>query len=529
MVRVNSNPERRLLPERSGRFRWIAGLLLLFGICLPLLWIEGALWMGSSKQAAGSALSFFAGLAFLWRALGRGNGREERSPPAYLSVLLILSLAGLVLSSITDLRIGVGLATLLAVTLCLRALHGPGSLPRFYLPLAFFLLSLPVPGGVLSAATKILLDGAAWASEVVLGLTLSSVERTGYTFIFANGEAVSIVEDCSGLGGILLLPPLALLFASWPRPLSPVRFGVLFLLSIPAALFANLLRILVTSWLIAGGMKIGADSWFHEGVGIAGLALSIGALFWIGPRGRGGGDREVPDLPGRTGGRDEVGGEVRFPAPAASGWPKSVLAILLVGNLLLHGDRLLFARPATGFDLAGFEASVRKIWPREDWVVGRFPESPLLPRSYLFLYRENRDEPYVSIYAGYYPMDGLLEERPHPPEICYQVQGWKVLEERRPLVLGGGESPTRIQKLTLAYESTDRDVLFWAQGPEGIEAEEGSLEAWFDLLRRHYERGRTDRVWIRIEAAPGLVQTPLTEEWRSRIERLIRAASAAFR
>jgi len=159
--------------------------------------------------------------------------------------------------------------------------------------LLFLLFMVPVPGVVLiSWSFHLKLLAASMATQVATWVGLPATQA-GSTILFP-GLSVLIDDTCSGLRSLLTLVALATFWsAMMPRGIGWLRRGLLVSASVPIALFANVVRILLLiliAWFLGPQM---AEGWLHYGSGFAvfGVALvllaGISRLLGIRPEGRG--------------------------------------------------------------------------------------------------------------------------------------------------------------------------------------------------------------------------------------------------
>lgn len=182
-------------------------------------------------------------------------------------------------------------------------------------PLGFLLLALPLPRLVIDQATgglKRLVTGLA-----VHGLALFDVPAVAQgTSLLVQGGTIEVDDACSGLKGALAFLGLGALLAR--EQVGPLRAAVVFAASLPAAMVANLTRVLALSALAISRGEPVQDGFAHAALGLVayalGLALLLAAATLVG------GDPP----PSTSAPRERV--HVRI--------PRSGLALLAIGALL---------------------------------------------------------------------------------------------------------------------------------------------------------------------------------------------------
>ena len=186
------------------------------------------------------------------------------------------------------------------------------------------------------------------------------------------------------------------------------------------------------------------------------------------------------------------------------------LGVLLCANVLVW--RVRAGAPEAGFDSDSFVAACGEAFSPFELERVRFEDEGLLPEGYIYL-EGVEEQPWMSVYAGYFGGGGLLREEPHDPAVCYVALGWEIV--RLP-------EETRVGDRTVRRIVVERDgervaAYYWAERPHA-----GGV--WDQLVS-----GRTDLVWVRIELEGDVPSTPESAKALTRrIQRIARAASAAL-
>ena len=223
---------------------------------------------------------------------------------------------------------------------------------------------------------------------------------------------------------------------------------------------------------------------------------------------------------------------------------KGVLFILLSGNLLVWGNRCA-PRAERSFDFPTFRERALETFPDSGLVGVEFEPSPLLPEKYAYLEGAGED-PWFSVYLGYYPAPDLTGEQPHDPRVCYRVADFTILQEDS-LQLTPPEPgvPVFLNRLLVEHRwgpitggtvpVSRRIVYFWRHpGGELPTQSPGSFSALWRLPGRLFSR-RSDLAWVRVESLLGpdrdteVLPADLTPEERDRIYRIMQAAAACMR
>jgi exosortase/archaeosortase family protein len=135
-------------------------------------------------------------------------------------------------------------------------------------------LATPLPSFVMDRFTYFLLDALVVILPAILAVLQIPVAVNAVN-LAGNGWTVQVVEDCSGLGGILLFVPLSLLLLySHPR-VPPMGYALVLAAGLPIAFTGTVLRILVDCVLGHMGSALFSSELFHQFVGLATLLLGI--------------------------------------------------------------------------------------------------------------------------------------------------------------------------------------------------------------------------------------------------------------
>lgn len=262
----------------------ITALVLLTALYVPVISTLASQWLEDSNYRHGLLIPFVAAL-LLWKR------REELHEAtggggSVWGLLLVLAAAGLLIAGtaaaeLFAARISLPLI-LLGAVLYIRGwnftkIAGP--------PLLFLLLMVPLPYIIYFKITFPMQILSAKLSAGVLTVLRVSVIRKG-NILLLPGYTLEVIAACSGLRSLMTMFTLGVVFAFF-SDMSKGRKLILVLLSIPAAIAANTVRLVVTA---LGAHLVGpsfADGPLHEASGIivfaAGflmLLLCAGILRW---------------------------------------------------------------------------------------------------------------------------------------------------------------------------------------------------------------------------------------------------------
>jgi exosortase len=149
-------------------------------------------------------------------------------------------------------------------------------------PLLFLAFMLPIPLALTEHLHLELRKIAAVGTAALLPVTGLPVFRDGFLLHLPNADLL-VADACSGFSTLYASIAVACLVAytaqGWGR-----RAAVL-LLAAPIALAANLVRVVLLSWLVyTQGIGV-LDTWQHSATGMLTFALALPLIFWIGESG----------------------------------------------------------------------------------------------------------------------------------------------------------------------------------------------------------------------------------------------------
>jgi exosortase len=243
--------------------QWLADPNYRHGIIIPLL--SGYLLWSRREELA--------------RAEREGGGALGFAIVAAAAALLIIGTAA---SEFFTVRFSLPLM-LIGYALVLK---GSAFTKKALFPLLFLFMMIPLPYIIYYKISFPMQIMSARISAATLDLLQIPVIRRGNILILPNYE-LEVVAACSGLRSLMTMFTLALVFAAFSG-FGVARRIILVACAVPAAIFANTLRLVVTA---AGAYSVSAafaEGTLHQIAGLivffAGfllLALCLGLLRWI--------------------------------------------------------------------------------------------------------------------------------------------------------------------------------------------------------------------------------------------------------
>ena len=259
--------------------------------CLALLVPYGELlvatWSGDSKSAAPSMLSLGGACFLVWRnraALVDGPAPIGRAVVPGL-VTLALAALGYAMAVVLDVRLGAGLGVVLLLASMCWLHAGSTALARMVTPLVLIGLAAPLPGFVEAELTRLLVGATVWVTPSLLAPLVGPIEVEGAVLsMVESGGSVAVVDDCSGLGGILLFAPLSVLVFALRGPgggggarwMAGAGF---FAVAAALAFGASLARVWVSALLVHYESTWAHSDAVHEALGLVMLCGALAVLF----------------------------------------------------------------------------------------------------------------------------------------------------------------------------------------------------------------------------------------------------------
>jgi len=256
----------------------VAALLVL--VFTPAVIALARVWLAVDYASHGFLVPFVA----LWIAQRDGARLPPPDAPrtpgglAVIGAALALYAAGLALGG-TGLQ---GLSLVGAIAGGALYLLGRERIRSVAFPIAFLLFMVPLPSGWV---TPVILELQLLVSATAVDLlhaTGATIAREGNVILLAGGDSLFVDEACSGITSIVTLTPLGIVLAYFTQR-GLARRAALALAVVPAAMLANLLRVVIT---VSAAERIGVaratGNVLHEIAGLLTFALACLALIAFG-------------------------------------------------------------------------------------------------------------------------------------------------------------------------------------------------------------------------------------------------------
>lgn len=254
----------------------IALTLIVITFAVPtMVFVAKSSW--STEQGAHGPIVLFTGLWLFLRHIGDALGCAERPPTwkvACLTALVLPAYAVARIGSIVELE---GYLMYAGLLVLMYSMVGFGVMRRMWFPLFYLTFVFPPPDTVVAIVTQ----------PMKIYVSLAAVRMLGWAGYPIGGEGVHIyigqyqllvAAACSGLNSLISLTALSLLYI-YIRHQAEVRYALLLaLLTVPVAVLANLVRVLLLILLTYHLGEAAGQGFLHE---FAGLTMFVAALVLI--------------------------------------------------------------------------------------------------------------------------------------------------------------------------------------------------------------------------------------------------------
>lgn len=255
---------------------FIISLLIIITYYKTFIWMEDRWGKPGSYYSHGYLIPFIT--AFLiWRIRGCFKGVEYSS-----SILGIVLLGTGIFVQIASTFMRISFASAFSFILVSLGvvfyLFGKKVGKKFLFPILFLIHMIPLPlSAIADLSLKLKLFAAKCAMSIVYVIGIPAVQD-GSKLIFTDCSLV-VGDVCSGLKSLIALIAFGTLYAHMSG-VSNYAKPILFLASVPAAIIANIMRILVLC-LVANkwGSEV-ATGWVHDVTGL--LIFGIAFIFMFG-------------------------------------------------------------------------------------------------------------------------------------------------------------------------------------------------------------------------------------------------------
>ncbi|MBI3802952.1 MAG: VPLPA-CTERM-specific exosortase XrtD [Nitrospirae bacterium] len=496
----------RSKPLFSNRFFWLG--MVIPAVLLGIIYSKGIAymvykWSADENYGHGFFVPLIS-LALLWQR--RQRLREMSPQGSWWGIpVLLVGVAFYLVGELTTLYVLVHLSLwIVLIGLTLAALGREGTRAIAF-PIFYLLAMIPLPDFINQG-----LSGRLQLVSSALGV--GCLQWVGVT-AFREGNVIDlgpiqlqVVEACSGLRYLFPLATFALLCAYlfkdrfWKR-------AVLFLSSLPIAVFLNGFRIGMTGVLVELYGKRTAEGFFHSFSGwllfMVCLSLLFGEMWLLSRIGVGGKPRpfrewfgKSADSPGKGSTRSE-GPPRRFAIPALSA-PTYLFSLALLVPVLLLSFQLEAREEIVPPRLFFSDFPMRVAgWKGKPLVMDQAYREALRFDDYLLANYQQPGDPPVNLYAAYYRSQKKGQSA-HSPRTCIPGGGWEITSLKEMQIDGpaAGKEALQVNRVLIQKGQERQVVFYWFQQRGRMLTNEYLVK--FYLLWDALMKNRTDGALVRL-------------------------------
>ncbi|MFH0725711.1 MAG: VPLPA-CTERM-specific exosortase XrtD [Pseudomonadota bacterium] len=473
---------------------WWAGFSVLVLLIFYAHWhIITALyqqWMGNEDFSHGLLIMPIS-LYFIWKKRAALSCAEIETDWRAL-LLIVVAIATHVIGELGADVFTNRLSVLLLLIGCVWLSFGFAVIKILKFPLAFLFLMLPLPGFLYRNITFPLQLLSSRLSVDILNIFGVLAYREG-NVIDMGFTQFEVAQACNGIRFIMPLLTVGILFAFFRRRAWWERL-LLVCVTIPLAIFANVLRIAGTGFLSTfWGQKV-AEGFFHSFSGWAVFMCCFGLFLLV--------DQSLSRL---SGSKREASETLNSHPIQKKGMVLKIIPITIAFSLILSAnlivDNLGSVNPVPlkkalanfPISLNGWQGSTDrmdpKIWDRvgaQDYIIINYQLDGYTP---------------VAFYTAYYEYQRKLGDFVHSPKLCLPGDGWYIHQSRvRELnddqTTGKRGETLRFNELVVEKNDIRQLVYYWYQGRGRNFTSEYSAK--FFLAFDGVFRRRTDGALVRL-------------------------------
>ncbi len=249
--------------ETQGVLKWLpfALLGLMFLPALSDLVID---WWEDSNYSHGFLIPIVSAYLLYGQRETLSHVRQEHDRRGL--VLLAFSFLLFIMANGAAEYFTLRFSLLLALVGLTHAIFGLEILKKIWFPLFFLVFMIPIPYVVYYAISFPMQQLASIITVKCLDFLGMSVIRQG-NIIHIGRHSLEVAEACSGIRSLVALLALGAIFARS----SQKRFSaqlILFLATIPIAIIGNVIRVLMTTIIVASGGDFVLEEPYHSGMGL---------------------------------------------------------------------------------------------------------------------------------------------------------------------------------------------------------------------------------------------------------------------
>lgn len=263
--------------KATGAYMFFLLMVLWFLVILPVLPDLFRGWFSHTDNMHGLFVPFIA-LYFAWKKKEEVYDTEPHGS-AWGGAVLIVSLVVYLMSYLGGIQFVSRLMIVCSLIGLVWTCYGLQVVQLFLFPLGFLFFMVPVPETLVGTISFPLQMMATNISSLFLNLLSIPVYQEGNLLYFAQVQ-LEIAEACSGIRSIVALLMLAVLMTSFSTSRKLFK-ALLVLCSVPVAMLANIVRVILTGLLahFYGGDL--ARSFLHGFSGLVVFLLGFAFLVFL--------------------------------------------------------------------------------------------------------------------------------------------------------------------------------------------------------------------------------------------------------
>lgn len=257
---------------------WLLWLGLAALVLPTMAWISQVSW--SEEQGAHGPIVLATGVWLISRLWTDVQRVATRGSLAVTLMILIPSLLVFLLSTITGIIELAGFAMYGAVLAVVYSVGGSPVMKLLWFPILYLAFIFPPPDQVVAVITQPL---KIWISEAAVEMLYAvgyPVARSGVTIQIAQYQLL-VAAACAGLNSLISLTAIGLFYV-YIRHNANWRYALLLMLAIvPAAVFANFVRVVILILMTYHYGDAVAQGFLHNFAGVTMFGVSVLAIFAV--------------------------------------------------------------------------------------------------------------------------------------------------------------------------------------------------------------------------------------------------------
>lgn len=238
---ANTNPNAR-------KYYYLVPIVMIAIVYLPTLYDLVGTWINDANYSHGFLVPFIS-FYLVW---SRRKDLPEASGNGELAGLVLI-IVGLIMFAVGNAAAEHFTARLSLIILLFGLtwyLFGNQIARKTWFACFFLIFMIPVPYVIYYATAFPLQLTATKITVSILSSIGMSLVRQGNIIHLAGGHSLEVAEACSGMRSLVALMALGAIYAQWSQKYF-VSKTILFLSTVPIAIVANVIRVMVTTILVA--------------------------------------------------------------------------------------------------------------------------------------------------------------------------------------------------------------------------------------------------------------------------------------